>query len=106
MADEPLGRQSAVTEAHALYRMVVQGTETVTEIRELIQVPARIERALQSYARANPDDAQWVERSLRFRQVVLEEFERLVALSTSVDFPEVTERDSEPFSDALAFAPA
>ena len=43
---ELLGRQFAFHEAVALYRMVVQGTDTITEIRELIQVPERVEKAL------------------------------------------------------------
>ena len=52
--DSRLGRQSAIAEAHAFYRML--GDEnTVEELRELIAVPSRIEWALRAYARAHPE---------------------------------------------------
>lgn len=39
IADELLGRQSAIAEAHALYRMIGHGSNTVEALRELIVVP-------------------------------------------------------------------
>src|SRR5215472_14539561 len=107
---ELLGRQFAFHEAVALYRMVVQGTDTITEIRELIQVPERVEKALRAYAKAYPDDAQWVERSIKFRSVVLQEFNRLVL--KDVALLDVGESDGladcefpEPFSGSATGAP-
>jgi len=44
-----LGRQSALAEAHGLYRMI-QPECSVEELRELIAVPPHIERVLRAYA--------------------------------------------------------
>jgi hypothetical protein len=43
--DSRLGRQSARHEARALYEMVLRGTESVQELRELIAVPPKIDGA-------------------------------------------------------------
>jgi hypothetical protein len=51
---------------------------TVDELRELITVPPRIERALDAFARTHVQEAHWIEATLKFRQAVLCEFERLV----------------------------
>ena len=72
-----LGRQSAREEARALYRMLGE-ENTVDELRELIAVPPRIERALYAFARTHVQEAHWIEATLKFRQAVLCEFERLV----------------------------
>lgn len=92
MEDELLGRQSAIAEARALYRMVGHGGNTVESLRELIAVPPKIERVLLAFAQAYPEEAYSIHRTLRFRQAVLEEFERLVGAGASVaDLPEVEE---------------
>jgi hypothetical protein len=84
-----LGRQSALAEAHALYRMI-QPECSVEELRELIAVPPHIERVLRAYAKAHAEDAHWIESCLKFRQAVAEEFERLLCAGAAVtDFPEV-----------------
>jgi hypothetical protein len=44
----------------------------------LVSVPPKIERALRAFARAHPEDAHFIEQSLKFRSRVLQEFERLV----------------------------
>lgn len=103
--DELLGGQSAFDEAKALYRMI--GDEhAVEELRELIAVPPRIESALRAYAQAYPEESYFVNRTLKFRVAVLEEFERMVLAGLQVDLPEVEETESEPFIEAVAFAQA
>ena len=53
MSNEFLARQSAIAEAAALYRMI--GPEnSVEELRELISVPPKTERALRAFVKANP----------------------------------------------------
>jgi hypothetical protein len=54
-----LGRQSALAEAHGLYRMI-QAECSVEQLRELIAVPPRIERVLLAYAKAHVEDAHWI----------------------------------------------
>jgi hypothetical protein len=75
--DSRLGRQPAIAEAHALYPMIGE-ENTVEELRELIVVPPRIEWALRAYARAHPEEAHFVDRVLKFREIVAREFERLI----------------------------
>lgn len=102
-----LGRQSASAEALGLYRMVGHDGNTVEALRVLIAVPPKIERALQAFAKANPHEAHWIESSLKFRQVVLEEFERLVGASVSVaDLPEEEELELDPSDETYAIAQA
>src|SRR6266404_9993545 len=91
MGDELLGRQSAFQEAGALFLMIGE-ENTVEELRELIAVPPKIERALQAFAKANPREAHWIESTLKFREAVGREFERLVRDGVPVaDLPEVEE---------------
>jgi hypothetical protein len=73
-----LGRQSAKAEALGLYRMLGHDGNTVEELRELISVPPKIECALCAFARAHPEEAHCINRNLKFRSRVLQEFERLV----------------------------
>ena len=69
--------RSPLAEARGLYKPLFTGS-TVEELRALIAVPAKLERALRAYAQANPEDACWVFPALMFRQAVAREFERLV----------------------------
>jgi hypothetical protein len=78
MEDELLGRQSAIAEARALYRMIGHGRNTVEALRELIRVPPKIERVLRAFAQAHPEEAPAIKRNLKFRLLVAREFERLV----------------------------
>ena len=57
MDDELLGRQSAIAEARALYKMLGE-KNTVEELRELITVPPWTEHVLRAYTRANPEDSR------------------------------------------------
>ena len=84
MDDELIGRQSAHDEARALYGMLLREESTVEEIRTLMEVPPRIERALRAFARAHAEDAHWIEAALKFREATLREFERQVAAGVSV----------------------
>jgi hypothetical protein len=59
--------------------MIGRNGDTVERLRELIAVPPEVEATLRNFARVNPKDAPGVERVLRFRELVLEEFDRLVA---------------------------
>jgi hypothetical protein len=49
----------------------------------LIAVPPEIEAVLCLYAKHHPEDARGIERVLRFRKRVREEFDRLVRESES-----------------------
>jgi hypothetical protein len=103
--DSRLCRQSAIAEAHALYRMLGQDGNTVEELRELIAMPPRIELALRAYARAHPEEAHFVDRVLKFREAVAQEFERLVRDGVPVaDLLEVEEQESYPAKETFAVA--
>lgn len=104
MDDELLGRQSAIAEARALCGMLQRGEETVESLRELIAVPARIERVLRAYALENPRDARWIEASLKFRVTVLEAFDHLVRDGLPVGLLEVEETDLGASTEAVVFA--
>lgn len=89
-----LGRQSARAEVLGLYRMLGHDGNTVEALRELIAVPPKIERVLRAFARAHPEEAYFVERTLKFRQAVAREFERLVREGVPVaEIPEVEESE-------------
>ncbi len=69
-------------EAKDLFRLASDGDCSITSIRELIAVPPSIEATLRAYARQCPEEGSRVERVLRFRESVAEEFEELVKSST------------------------
>jgi len=99
-----LGRQSALTEAYGLYRMI-HAECTVGELRELIAVPPHIERVLRAYAKAHIEDAHWIEACLKFRKAVAEEFERLLcAGAEGIDLPEVDDGELDPAEQGSAAA--
>jgi len=70
--------RSAIPEAKPLLRLLETGSNT-EEIRELISLPLASERRLREFARANPEDAHLLERSLAFRRAALAEFNRILA---------------------------
>jgi hypothetical protein len=99
-----LGRQSALAEAHGLYRMI-QAECSVEQLRELIAVPPRIERVLLAYAKAHVEDAHWIGACLKFRKAVAEEFERLLcAGAEGTDLSEVDDGELDPFEQGSAAA--
>jgi len=77
MADGPIGRHAVLQEARMLLHLLETGT-TAEEIHTLITVPPALERRLREFARANPEDAHLVDRTLIFRRAVLAEFEKLI----------------------------
>jgi hypothetical protein len=68
-----LGCQSARAEARSLLPL------------ELIAVAPRVEHALRAFARAHPENVAFIEKSLKFRFLVAQEFERLRLRSCSDD---------------------
>lgn len=103
--DELLGRQSAFNEAKALFRMI--GAEhTVEELRELIAVPPKIEAVLLAYAETFPEEAYFVERVLKFRVAVLEEFDHLVRDGLQVNSPEEEGTELDAIEETYAVAHA
>jgi hypothetical protein len=62
-------------EARILFEMMQRSGGTVESFRELIAIPSEIEEALTCYAHKHPEDAFGIERAIRFRKRVAEEFE-------------------------------
>lgn len=65
-------------EARGLLALVRTDAASIEAVRELIGISPRIENALHRYMQAHPEDARGIEKVLRFRERVREEFERLV----------------------------
>ena len=59
--------------------MIGRNGDTIESIRELIMVPPEIERTLRLYLRWHPEDADGIERVLKFRSRVAKEFEELLS---------------------------
>ena len=53
-------------------------SSSIESVRDLIAIPAEIEAVLCLYAKQHPEDAPGIEKVLRFRTLVREEFYRLV----------------------------
>ena len=68
-------------EARNLFALVGRSDITVESTRELITVPPDIQRILRLYLRRHPEDAPGIEKVLRFRKRVREEFDRLMSES-------------------------
>ena len=62
-----------------LIEMMRRTGASIEDTRELIEVPQQQEAALRLYALSNPEDAPGIERVIRFRRRVAEEFERLLS---------------------------
>jgi hypothetical protein len=78
---------SVKEEARILFEMIIRKRETVESVRELIAIPQEIEEALSLYAYKHPEDALGIERVIRFRRRVAEEFERLVRIQAAQATP-------------------
>ena len=74
--DLPLGSPESRAAARVLLR---SRQDNCKRIRELIAVPPEIEDALHFCVSHHPEDAQGIEKVLRFRERVREEFDRLVS---------------------------
>ena len=85
--------------------MLGQEGNTVKELRELTAVPARVELALRVYARVHPAEAHFVDRVIKFREIVAREFERLLlGAAPVVDLPEAEEVELRDSTGEVAFA--
>src|SRR5690348_13418338 len=95
MAEEDtfaLGRQSARAEAIGLYTMLGDDGNTVESLRELIAVSPLIERVLRAFAQVHSEEAHSIDRNLKFRLSVAQEFECLMCEGVPVaELPEVEE---------------
>jgi len=69
---------SPKAEALALYALLGKNGDTVETICAVISVPPKIEAALRAYARKHAEEREGIERILRFRKRVAEEFWRLI----------------------------
>ena len=70
---------SAREEARIMIEMMRRTGASIEDTRELIEVPQKQQAALRLYALSNPEDAAGIERALKFRKRVAQEFERLLA---------------------------
>jgi hypothetical protein len=68
------------TEARAIMHLVCVGAVTLDEARELISIPEREEQVLRMFVAVAGKDGIPIRSALVFRQKVMVEFEKLVAL--------------------------
>jgi hypothetical protein len=95
---------AALAEARGLYRMLDTG-HALEELRECIGAPPNVERMLRRYAAMNSAEARWVEKILKFRNAVANEFELLVRAGDAVsELPEIEEADPDIGKGAFADA--
>ena len=100
-AEDWMSNDTAAAEARGLYRMLAGG-HTPEELRRCIGVPPKIERRLRFYAALNPVETRWIEKILKFRKSVAQEFERLVCCDGAEADRHETELDD--FKESAAFA--
>jgi hypothetical protein len=74
---EKLSAIRAHFEAKALFRMIGRNGETVDSVRELILVDEESLKSLLAFLAAEPKEFRWVMEALRFRDLVLEQFDQL-----------------------------
>ena len=70
-------------EARGLFVLIRGEAASIESVRDLIAVPPEIETVLCLYAKHHPEGASGIEKVLRFRKRVREEFDRLVRESES-----------------------
>lgn len=74
---EPQTHASVKAEAAALFAMMHRSHESRESVRELISIdPGQVD-ALMEFATARPGEAYWVLAAIRYRELVLQEFDRL-----------------------------
>jgi hypothetical protein len=71
-------------EARALFQLIGQGA-TPEAIRDLIAIPPETEQLLRAYASQHPEERPSIERTISFRTLVSQEFERLYKASSPED---------------------
>lgn len=73
-------------EALALFQMIGRNGDSADSIRELIQVPPKVESWLLGQARHGPRGRRGILKVLNFRRRVLAEFERLLEASLEFEY--------------------
>jgi hypothetical protein len=68
----------ATFEARAIFRLVLAGSTTIDDARELIAVPERQERALKAFVAVSGKTGAPIGQALTFRHRVAAEFEKLL----------------------------
>jgi hypothetical protein len=80
-ADRGLSRQAA-QEAQFWFSFMRRHRHGADSIRELISIPPQIEALLWNFVKQHPAERRFVEKTIRFRECVGEEFERLLTPSS------------------------
>jgi hypothetical protein len=70
-------------EARAIMRLVLLGTSTLDDARDLISIPDKQEQALNLFVAVAGKDGASIARAVAFRRRVSEEFEKLADLMAS-----------------------
>ena len=79
-------------EARCLVQLLGKNGHTIDKIRELIRVTPKEEAILRAAALNSPILAEHIERVLRYRVQVAEEFERLIEVQVTPLAPRATTR--------------
>lgn len=74
---ESLTHTGAKAEAAALFAMMRRTNESPVLVRELISIEDHQRDALLEFTMARPNEAYWVLAAIRYRELVLQEFDRL-----------------------------
>ncbi len=83
---ETANLESAAKEARALFGLIRPGNrETVSSLRALISVPQKEREALIAFVRKNPAEGDRILGALRFRHMVLYEFDSLVRSAANAE---------------------
>lgn len=94
-------RRTARDEARSLLSLIRPGTgETVRTVRELIEVTEAQEDALLDRILAHPEESTGILRALHFREMVLDEFNRLVNLQENAEQTTSVEVETVPLTIA------
>jgi hypothetical protein len=83
---EPQTHASFKAEAAALFAMMRRKNEPLESVRELISIDQDQFDALLEFTKANPNEAYWVLAAIRYRELVLQEFDRLHGARGLSDF--------------------
>jgi hypothetical protein len=85
-SSEPQTRSYVNSEAAALFAMMRRTNESPELVRELISIEQHERDALLEFTKANPNEAYWVLAAIRYRELVLQEFDRLHGARGLSDF--------------------
>lgn len=85
---ESLTHAGAKAEAAALFAMMRRTNESIDSVRELISIDPDQLDALMQFNMAKPNEAYWVLAAVRYRELVLQEFDRLGGALDSTNLPD------------------